>query len=134
MSAKSKKPSDAIDRPFDPQVLREASEIAQQYQVILSNEDGHWYGRGFELPHVFGDGASVEECVDDTREAFVGVVAYLIEQGQRPPAPAQAGTRSEQVNVRLTAEEKLLLETAAKRKGFSGLSDFVRTAAMEFSK
>jgi hypothetical protein len=56
----------------------------------------------------------VDQCVADTREAFVGVVAYLIEQGQRPPAPAQAGTRSEQVNVRLTAEEKLLLEAAAR--------------------
>ena len=34
----------------------------------------------------------------------------------------------------MTAEEKALLETTAKRKGFTGLSDFVRAAAMEAAK
>ena len=63
MSAKSKKSSEAIDRLFDPQISNKAREIVQHYQVILSNEEGHWYGRGLELPHVFGDGASVDQCV-----------------------------------------------------------------------
>jgi uncharacterized protein (DUF1778 family) len=34
------------------------------------------------------------------------------------------------VNLRLSAEEKLRLETAAQRKGFRGLSDFIRAAAL----
>lgn len=63
-----------------------------------------------------------------------GWVACLLEEGQRPPTPAGEGTRTAQVNVRLTSEEKVLLETAAKRKGFSGLSDFVRAAAIESAK
>jgi len=61
-------------------------------------------------------------------------VAVMLEQGQRPPSPARAGTRAMQVNVRLTAEEKALLESTAKRKGYSGLSDFIRAAAIESAK
>ena len=54
--------------------------------------------------------------------------------GEAPPAPARQGVRTEQVNVRLTQEEKALLETSAKQKGFRGLSDFVRAGAMAFTK
>lgn len=118
-------------RAIEPQTKAEARRLACEYQIVLQFEDGEWYGRGLELPHVFGDGKTVEACVENTREALEGAVAYLLEQGQRPPAPATTGQRTEQVNVRLTAEEKLLLEASAKRKGFSGLSDFVRAAAID---
>jgi predicted RNase H-like HicB family nuclease len=134
MSVKSKKPAKAIDRAVDAGVMAKAKGIAQEYQVILACEDGHWYGRGLELPSIHGDGRTVGQCVENTREAFCGWVAYLIEEGQRPPTPAREGTRTMQVNVRLTAEEKALLEVTAKRKGFSGLSDYVRAAAMEVAR
>jgi predicted RNase H-like HicB family nuclease len=134
MSAKSKKSAKAIDRPFDAHTMAKAVKMAGQYQVILAFEDGHWYGRGLELPSIHGDGKTVNQCVENTREAFAGWVAYLLEEGQRPPTPARDGTRTAQVNVRLTSEEKVLLEATAKRKGFSGLSDFVRAAAMELAK
>ena len=133
MSGKSRKSSKpkAIDRPFAPEILSKAQQVVEQYQVILRFEDGEWYGRGLELPHVFGDGKTPEECVNSTREALIAAVAYLLEQDQRPPTPAREGTRTEQVNVRLTAEEKVILETTARRKGFQGLSDFVRAAALD---
>jgi hypothetical protein len=134
MSVRSKRSAEAIDRPFDRAVLAKAKKIAEQYQVILAFEDGHWYGRGLELPNIHGDGKNASQCVKNTREAFVDWVAYVLEQGQRPPTPAREGTRTAQVNVRLTAEEKTLLEATAKRKGFSGLSDFVRAAAMEVAQ
>jgi predicted RNase H-like HicB family nuclease len=134
MSAKSKESAKALDRPFSPSVLKEARKIADAYQVILNCEDKHWYGRGLEMPNVFGDGKTVIECVKDTREALCGAVALLLEQGQRPLAPSQAGTRTAQVNVRLSAEEKALLESTAKRKGYSGLSDFIRAAAIESAR
>lgn len=134
MSSKSKKPAKAVDRPFAASVLAKARTLVDQYQVILTRESKHWYGRGLEMPHVFGDGTTVGACVEDTREALVGAVAYLLEQGERPPAPAATARRTEQVNVRLTAEEKLLLEASAKRKGFSGLSDFIRAAAVEATR
>ncbi len=136
MSEKSKRSAKgkAIDRPFPPGVLAKARKIAGQYQVILACEDGHWYGRGLELPNIHGDGRTANQCVEDTREAFAGWVACLLEEGQRPPAAARGGARTAQVNIRMTAEEKALLETTANRKGFSGLSDFVRAAAMELAK
>ena len=108
-----------------------ARQVAEQYQVILTQEEGEWYGRGLELPHVFADGQTPAECLANTRQALESAVAYMLEQEQRPPAPAREGVRTEQVNVRLTAEEKILLETAGRRKGFTGLSDFVRSAALE---
>jgi len=123
-----------IDRPFDAQVWAKAVKYAEQYQVILAFEDGHWYGRGLELPNIHGEGRTAGRGVENTREAFAGWVAYLLEEGRRPPTPARGGTRTAQVNVRLTSEEKMLLEATAKRKGFSGLSDFVRAAALELAK
>jgi len=134
MSVRSKKSAKAIDRPFDRAILAKARKIAEQYQVILACENGHWYGHGLELPRIHGDGKTASQCVRDTREALVGWVAYVLEQGQKPPTPAREGTRTAQVNVRLTAEEKTLLEATAKRKGFTGLSDFVRAAAIEVAK
>jgi predicted RNase H-like HicB family nuclease len=134
MSVKPKKSVKAIDRPFDAATLAKARKIADQYQVILAFQQGHWYGRGLELPSIQGDGKTVGQCVENTREAFCGWVAYLLEEGQSPPTPAREGTRTQQVNVRLTAEEKTLLENAARRKGFVGLSDFVRTAAIELAR
>jgi predicted RNase H-like HicB family nuclease len=134
MSAKSKKSAKPIDRPFDAHTMAKAVKIADQYQVILAFDAGHWYGRGLELPNIHGDGKTVSQCVANTREAFAGWVAYLLEEGQKPPTPAREGTRTAQVNVRLTSEEKVLLEATAKRKGFSGLSDFVRAAAIEMAK
>lgn len=80
---------------------------------------------------VFGDGPTPAKCIDDTRAALTAAVAYMIEQGQRPPPPARLGARTQQVNVRLTAEEKAMLEVTARRKGFEGLSDFLRAAALE---
>lgn len=120
-----------MDSPQRRELLTQAEALAAEYQIVLQSEAGEWYGRGLELPHVFGEGATPEACIADTRKAMTAAVLYLLEQGERAPAPATTGRRTEQVNVRLSAEEKLLLESAAKRKGFSGLSDFIRAAAVE---
>lgn len=133
MSAKSKSsPSrKSLSRPFPKEIQKQARALAEQYQVIVSHEEGHWYGRGLELPYVFGDGKTAQACIEDTRQALAATVATLIEAGQKPPAPAREGTRTMQVNVRLFAEEKAMLEAVAARKGFSGLSDFIRAAAID---
>jgi predicted RNase H-like HicB family nuclease len=111
-------------------VVKRARQSVSDYQLILECEDNHWYGRGLEMPHVFGDGRSPAVCIASTREALVAAAAYLIEQGKSPPRPAREGKRTEQVNVRLTAEEKAVLETTARGQGFEGLSDFMRAMTL----
>lgn len=137
MSKKLKKPSGRksrklpVDRPFAPAILKRAREIAEQYTVILEPDpDLGYLGRGLEFPYAMDDGKTPDECVRNTRQALVAVVATMLEKGQVPPAPATDNLRQEQINIRLTAEEKLLLEEAARSKGFRGVSDFVRTASL----
>ena len=120
----------APDRPFDRAILARARAIAEQYKIIVEFEDGDWFGHGLELPTAFGDGRTVQAAVADTREALVTAVAYMLEKGQTPPTPAREGNRSMQVNVRLTVEEKAVLESKAKAKGFRGLSDFIRASVL----
>ena len=132
MSAKSKSSdAEAPDRAFDKGVLAEARQIAEQYQIVLKFEDGEWYGHGLELPGARGDGKTPAAAVVDTREALITMVAYMLEEGQIIPSPASEGTRSVQINIRVTPEEKAVLESRSRAKGFRGLSDFIRTAVLE---
>jgi predicted RNase H-like HicB family nuclease len=130
MSVKSKKSSKALNRPFDPEILRRARRIAESYQIIIEFEDGEYYGRGLELPNVMNDGKTPDECVEKTRDILTTAVAYLLETGQTPPSPASENKRTEQINIRLTPDEKIRLEEAARNKGFRGVSDFVRIASL----
>jgi predicted RNase H-like HicB family nuclease len=127
---KSKKESKTIDRPFNPAILRNAREIASHYRMMIWSENRKFYGRGIELPMVMSGGKTADECIQNTREALEVAVAYMLEEGENPPAPASEEARSEQVNIRLTVSEKTLLEETARRKGFRGLSDFIRNAAL----
>src|SRR2546423_8610896 len=99
-SGKSARRSKAIDRPFDPPILRRAREMSEHYQVVLQHEDGEYFGRCLEMPLVMGDGKTADECVKSVREAIKVAIAYLIEQGRKPPAAAADQTRSTQVNIR----------------------------------
>lgn len=130
MSAKLKKPSKRVDRPFDAEVLRRARGIAESYQIIIQSEDGEYFGRGLEMPYVMNDGRTPDQCVKATREALTAAVAYLLESGKAPPPPASEQTRNEQINIRVTSEEKMLLEEAARSRGFRGISDYVRSASL----
>jgi predicted RNase H-like HicB family nuclease len=113
-----------------PQYIARAKPIADKYQIVISFQDGEYYGRGVELPFAFGDGKTVERCARNTREAFVAAVASLLQDGYTPPAPASEGKRDQQVNVRLSSEEKLLLETKAKQSGAAGISEYIRAVAL----
>ena len=122
--------TDPIRRAFSRSILREARQIAESYQLVLSHEPDGWYGRGLELPFSMGDGRNPGECVKSTRNALTITVAYLLEKGERPPRPADDRERSEQVNLRLTRREKLLLEQTASRLGHRGLSNYLRATAL----
>jgi hypothetical protein len=127
---KSAAKNDPVDRAFAPAILRKARRIADGYQVVLSREADGWYGRGLELPLSMGDGRNPSECVKNTRAALVVTVAYLLEKGKQPPEPADDRERSEQVNLRLTRREKLLLEQTARRLGHRDVSDYLRASAL----
>jgi len=120
-----------LNRPFNHEVLARANAIVAKYTVLLQpNSDVGFFGRGLEFPYAMADGKTPDECMTNTREALVAVVATMLEHGKVPPAPASEENRTEQVNIRVTAEEKLLLENAARINGFRGISDFVRNASL----
>lgn len=125
MSNKSKK----LSKEFDTKVLADAKKIAEKYEIIMASENGEWFGRGLEMPNVFGDGKTPDECIQNTKEGLISAVAYLLEQGEVVPSPASEGKRTEQVNVRLTKEERIILNASAKSQGFHGLADFLRAKA-----
>src|SRR6266550_1866847 len=107
MSARSSKSSRSrIDRPFDGNVMRRAQQIASKYQIVIQEQGDGYLGRGLEMPLVMNDGKTPAECVKATRESLVSAVAYLLESGKRPPAAASESQRSEQINIRLTPEER----------------------------
>ncbi len=126
MSNKSKK----LNSAFDGRIVMEAAKIADKYQIIISSEDGMYFGKGLEMPFVFGEGKTADECLDNTKEALTASVAHMIEQGQPIPVPALEGKRTEQINIRLTCEEKAILKEISRSRGYRGLGDFIRASAL----
>lgn len=130
-SSKSGTKSKALNKPFKESIVRKAKKIVADYRIILErNERLGFIGSSVELPTVFADAKTPEKCYRTVEDALMAAVATMIECGQRPPQPASAGRRTEQVNVRLTAEEKLLFTNAAMNLGFKGISDFIRNTAL----
>ena len=128
---RAKSPKRAIDRPFAPRLLRRASELAKSYKIVLqSDPDEGFVGTPVEMPECVGVGRTPDRCVKQTREVLTTVLAFMLERGEVPPMPASQNVRQEQINIRVTSEEKLLLEEAARRRGFRGISDFVRSSSL----
>ena len=127
---KMKNPMD-LKKTLKESVLRKAKRISDEYCITIEKNDRLGYiGSAVELPTVFADARTPEDCYKATEEALMIAVATMIECGQRPPQPASAKKRNEQINVRLTSEEKTLLSNAASNLGFKGISDFLRNVAL----
>ncbi len=99
--------------------------------MIEEDEDEGYFGCTVELPLVMGGGKTISACAKSVLEATIAAVATILEHDETPPSPARDGKRDQQVNIRLTAEEKLRMEEAARREGFRGLSDFIRSAGLD---
>lgn len=126
----SKKTKAKLNRPFPPAIRRQAEEIAAGYRIVIQpDEEVGYLGRVMEMPLVMADGASPQSCYEQVHEAAVGAVATMLELGQIPPAAADQ-KRTLQINVRVTEDERMRLEDAARKHGFRGVSDFVRTTAL----
>jgi predicted RNase H-like HicB family nuclease len=116
------------DRPFEEAVWNRARQIARHYRIILEREPGGFLARAIEMPNVIVHGTTPNRCEQKAREALCVAAATMVEQGKSPPSAARK--RAAQVNIRLTTEEKLLLEETARQEGFKGLSDFIRHLAL----
>lgn len=130
-SLKTKTKARVSTWPFKPSILREAKKFAGEYHIILErNDELGFIGTSIELPTVFSDGKTPDKCYKSTQQALTVAAATMIESGQKPPQSSSTKKRTAQVNIRLSAEEKLLLSNSATNSGFKGLSDFIRDAAL----
>jgi predicted RNase H-like HicB family nuclease len=119
------------DRPFDPVILDRAREIARKYTILLEPDDDCGYvGTSLEMPGVYNDGKSADDCVKAVRESLTIAVAYLIEKRKTPPIPADEQVRNKQVNIRVTEAEQRRLKEAALARGYTDVSDYLRTSAL----
>lgn len=122
-----------LERPFEASLLAGAAAIAARYRVVLEREEaGGFLARAVEMPTVFTSAPTPNECESKIREMLMVAVATMMEAGERPPLPVSE--RRVQVNVRMSAEEKMMLEEAAQRAGFRGVSEFVRFAALTLAR
>lgn len=111
-----------------------AKKIAAGYRLVFEPiQDGGFVGRALELPGVMADGRSLLECVRATTFAVTTAVEAMLENGLQPPSSGRAANRTEQVNVRLTPDEKASLLEDSARKGFRGLSEYLRSLALDVS-
>lgn len=131
-SKKNKVGEESLAKPFDKSTFDKAKKIANSYSIVLDPSPRLGFiGSSIELPTVFEDGKTMEQCCKRIRDALTVTVATMLECGQNPPSPASEKKRDTQVNIRLTAEEKLRLARTATNLGFDGVSDFVRYAALK---
>lgn len=132
-SGKKTQPTSDPARPIDPVIRKRAEALVEQYRIVIKPDpEVVYFGQGWELPGAMGEGETPDACVADVRAAMTLMLVSMFEKGETPPPPASASEqkRTEQINIRLTAEEKIRLEAAAARDGFKSLSDFVRAAAL----
>src|SRR5579884_1361882 len=84
---RKRRDADPLRRPFSPRALRRAEALVDRYQLVFWREDGHWFGRGLEMPFCMGDGRTLTACERVTRRSIVLGVATLMEEGQSIPEP-----------------------------------------------
>ncbi|MCE5279551.1 MAG: hypothetical protein ABFD92_11350 [Planctomycetaceae bacterium] len=116
--------------PFDESILVRAERVVDAYDIVMRREGGDWVGHALEYPEGIGVGKTVGKCMEETRKSLIAGVASMLEDGNTPPVPARQNVRSEQVNLRLTPEEKAILESRSRTKGFRGIADYVRATAL----
>jgi predicted RNase H-like HicB family nuclease len=132
-TSKTQGKSKNLGKPFSKLTLKRSQKIAKTYHLVLEEHDRLGFTAScVELPTVFADGKSANECVRTIQKALTYAIATMIELGNTPPKPFSDEKRDAQVNIRLTYEEKVLLSGVSKNRGFRGLSDFVRTSVLDY--
>jgi predicted RNase H-like HicB family nuclease len=130
--SRSKTKFKGLSKPFKPTLLNKAQSVVSGYHLVIEeNEELGYLGSSVEIPTVSVSAKTLAKCYAATQEALKITVATMFECGKTPPQAFSAKKRNVQINIRINGEEKLLLTSASKRLGFKGLSDFIRTIAIE---
>jgi predicted RNase H-like HicB family nuclease len=109
----------------------EAEKLAGLYRLLISSHGAKGFvGASVEMPLVLGRGMTETQCIADTREAIVTTIEYMLDKGETPPSPASEGKREVQLNIRLTADERMRIHERARQAGFRSIADFMRRAAL----
>jgi predicted RNase H-like HicB family nuclease len=109
-----------------------AAKIAKTYTLVMQPEPRlGYFGRTVEFPYVMADGKTLAACAEQVLEATTLAVVTYLERDQQPPGPAGDGRRDQQLNIRVSGEERLMLDGIAAREGFRSVSDYVRAAALK---
>ena len=124
-------PHKSIINRYGKKNVETAQRLIDAYDIVMRLEEGEWVGHALEYPEAIGVGKTVQQCMDETRKSLLIGVASMLQDGLTPPIPARQGVRSEQVNLRLTPEEKAVLESRSRTKVFRGIADYVRSSALE---
>ena len=110
----------------DADLFTRARKIAQHYRIIIERDGRTGYiGQAIELPDVYASGGTPESCYENTAANVAKAVAMLLQKGLLPPTPDDL-PKNENLHIRLTADEKIVLEQRAKQQGFKGTSDYAR--------
>jgi predicted RNase H-like HicB family nuclease len=117
------------NRPFDPVTWAESKKIVGAYRIIIQEHPRLGFvGSSIELPNIFVDGRTPQECYKTVQKALSLYVATMLEDNEHPPEGLRK--RTCQINIRFTSWEKRMLAKRSKELGFHGLSDFIRTVTI----
>lgn len=118
--------------PLDAETIERARAIAEQYRLLLDvDEQGVHLVTAMEMPRVLASAKTLDECVRKSREMLTVAVASLLRAGKSPPLPSSVQRRDEQINIRVSSEEKVRLEAVARQNGFRSVSDYIRRRALD---
>jgi predicted RNase H-like HicB family nuclease len=121
-----------VDAELSAHALSQARLLIKQYTLVFEPDSELGYvGTAREMPGVMADGETPSDCARALQFALETAVAAVVESGRKPAVPLNRQRRTEQVNVRLTPNEKQLLQDESSRSGFKGIADFLRAKTIE---
>ncbi len=116
-------------------VARQARRVADQYTTLFKSRRGLGIvGNCLEMPDVWVCADRADRCAELLREALASAVQRILEVKQQPPEPLTVSKRDCRVKVMVSAHEKLRLERLAHARGYRGVEDFVREAALDAAR
>lgn len=117
-----------------PELVQRARDIVQNYSMFISPHSKKGFrGRSVEFPEILVHAPDRASCLKKLEQVLTQVVLTVLKDGGTVPRPSD-GRMTEQLNFKLTFDQKLLVENLASQRGFSGLSEFIRDLVIRESQ